>query len=123
MTRTPQELADQVVRLRGYMGYFKQRMEACITTLQRTRMDLQKIVTLEKKPDVDALAALAVNRIEAIVNAPAGVRLDVEAVEAAPELLGKLALVMYFETEADKDELVAAIHMIKPGMRAVSIEP
>lgn len=122
MTRTVEELQQQVTRLRGYMGHFKNRMEGCITTLQRTRIDLQKIIKLEKKGDVDDLATVAANRIEAVINAPAGVRLDVEAVEASPELLEKHAVVLYFETQADKDELVAQIHLSKPGMRSVDID-
>lgn len=127
MTRTVEELQAQVMRLRGYMGHFKHRMEDCIATLQHTERDLRTLQAAALA-DPNCMAAVkerfetAISRIGAVVSAPPGVRLDVEAVEAAPELLGKHAVVMYFETAADKDELVAAIAIGKPGMRSVDIK-
>lgn len=48
-------------------------------------------------------------------------RADAEAIAAVPELKGKNAVVLYFETPEDRDELVALIKQEKPGMRAVNI--
>lgn len=48
-------------------------------------------------------------------------RPDAAAIAAVPGLAGKNAVVLYFETEQDREELVAAIHQAKPGMRAVKI--
>jgi hypothetical protein len=125
MTRTVEELQQQVIRLRGYMSHFKNRMEGCISTLQRTSRDLSILLSEESKQmPIAELRGVLTNaraRIEAVVSAPPGVRLDVEAVEAAPELLGKHAIVMYFETQEDADEIAASIQAAKPGMRSVAI--
>lgn len=48
-------------------------------------------------------------------------RPDATAVNAVPLLVGKKAVVLYFETELDRDELVALIHEAKPNMRAVNL--
>jgi len=48
-------------------------------------------------------------------------RLDQEALDASPELRGKNAVVLYFETDADREEFVALVKLAKPGMRAVNI--
>lgn len=48
-------------------------------------------------------------------------RPDAEAIAAAPTLKGKKAVVLYFETEQNRDELVALIQEAKPGMRAVNL--
>lgn len=48
-------------------------------------------------------------------------RPDEEAIAAVPELRGKRAIVLYFETDADRAEFVALIHEAKPGMRTVKI--
>jgi hypothetical protein len=127
MTRTLEELQAQVARLRGYMGHFKHRMEDCIATLQHTQRDL---LTLQAAAlaDPNCTSAVkerfvtAISRIGAVVSAPPGARLDVEALEATPELIGKRAVVLYFETDADRDELTAAIAREKPGMRSVNLE-
>lgn len=52
------------------------------------------------------------------VNTP---RADAEAIAAVPELKDKHAVVLYFETDGDRDELVALIQQAKPGMRAVNL--
>lgn len=51
----------------------------------------------------------------------AKLRPDYEAIAAAPQLRGKKALVLYFETDQDVDEFTALILEAKPGMRAVKI--
>lgn len=126
MTRTVQELSEQVTRLRGYMSHFKNRMEGFLSTLQRTNRDLTALLAPEAKQtsleDVRSTLANAQKRIEAVISAKPGVRLDVEAVEASPELLDAHAVVCYFPTAADKDEFVALMKEAKPGMRAVSID-
>lgn len=48
-------------------------------------------------------------------------RIDGAAVAATPELASKLALVVYFENEQDREEFMAAIHEAKPNMRTVKI--
>lgn len=48
-------------------------------------------------------------------------RPDAACLAAVPELKGKNAVVLYFETPEDRDELVALIHVAKPGMRAVNL--
>jgi len=39
-----------------------------------------------------------------------------EAARQVPELADKLPLVLYFATEADRREMVDAVHAFKPGM-------
>ena len=48
-------------------------------------------------------------------------RIDQKALDATPELRGKNAVVLYFETDADREEFVALMKLAKPGMRAVNI--
>ena len=48
-------------------------------------------------------------------------RLDAEAIEAAPVLADKKALVLYFETDADRDEMVELMRPIYKGMRTVRL--
>ena len=48
-------------------------------------------------------------------------RSDAECLAAVPDLKGKNAVVLYFETPEDRDELVALIHEAKPGMKAVNL--
>lgn len=48
-------------------------------------------------------------------------RPDADALNAAPALVGKKAVVLYFDTERDRDELVALIREAKPNMRAVNL--
>jgi hypothetical protein len=116
MTRTVDELTAQVARLRGYMGHFKNRMEAYIVLAQHSRRDMERVLYDFK--DLPAPAKekieMAIARIKDVMNAKPGVRLDVEALEATPELIGKTAVVIYFETEADRDELVLAMKATKP---------
>lgn len=127
MTRTVEELQQQSVRLRGYMSYFKNRMEGFLSTLQRTNRDLNTLLSPESAqlPIEEVRNALknAKSRIEAVVSAKEGVRMDVEAVEASPELLDAHAVVLYFPTKADADEIIAQIQRAKPGMRSVDITP
>jgi hypothetical protein len=48
-------------------------------------------------------------------------RPDAEALAAVPTLRGAKALVLYFPTDADRDEFVALIHEAKPNMRSVKL--
>lgn len=48
-------------------------------------------------------------------------RADAEALAAVPELKDKHALVLYFLTDADRDEFVGLVHEAKPGMRTVKL--
>jgi hypothetical protein len=49
------------------------------------------------------------------------IRPDAAALNAAPELTDKSAVVLYFETPADRDEVVELIQLAKPGMRPVNL--
>lgn len=125
MTRTVEELQQQAVRLRGYLNYFKERMEGFLSTLNRTNRDITLLLAPESKQlsieEVRNTLKNCQSRIEAVTSAKPGVRMDVEAVEASPELLDAHAVVMYFPTKADADEVIATIKMAKPGMRSVDI--
>lgn len=48
-------------------------------------------------------------------------RPDAEALNAVSDLRGKNAVVLYFETDADREEFIALIHEAKPGMRTVKL--
>jgi len=48
-------------------------------------------------------------------------RPDAEAIAAVPDLKGKNAVVLYFETDQDRREFVALVQEAKPGMRAVNL--
>lgn len=48
-------------------------------------------------------------------------RPDQLALDAVPDLKGKNAVVVYFNTDADREEFIAALHEAKPGMRSVKI--
>lgn len=48
-------------------------------------------------------------------------RPDAEAIAAVPQLKDARALVLYFPTDADRDEFVSLIHEAKPGMRTVKL--
>lgn len=48
-------------------------------------------------------------------------RPDAEAIAVVPQLAGKQAVVLYFETDQDRREFVALIREAKPGLRAVNI--
>lgn len=37
------------------------------------------------------------------------------------ELIGTVPLVLYFGSEADRDEMAALVHNAKPGMRAIKV--
>lgn len=52
---------------------------------------------------------------------PAPSRIDAPAIAAAPELVGKKALVLYFETEADRDEMISACKAALPNARTVKV--
>lgn len=127
MTRTVEELQQQSVRLRGYMSYFKNRMEGFLSTLQRTNRDITVLLSPESKQlsieEVRNSLKNAQSRIEAVVSAKEGVRMDVEAVEAAPELLHAHAVVLYFPTKANAEEVIATIKLAMPDMRSVDITP
>lgn len=48
-------------------------------------------------------------------------RPDQDALDAVPALKDAKAVVLYFPTEADRDEFVAIVQEAKPGMRAVNL--
>lgn len=48
-------------------------------------------------------------------------RPDAEAIAAAPSLRDKKAVVLYFETDADRDEVVELLKQVHPDMRAVNV--
>lgn len=48
-------------------------------------------------------------------------RPDAQAIAAVPELEGKKALVLYFQTQQDADEFAELIQAVKPGMRTVQL--
>ncbi len=48
-------------------------------------------------------------------------RPDAEAIAAAPELAGRKALVLYFETDEDMAEVVAMFREVKPNVRTVKV--
>lgn len=51
-----------------------------------------------------------------------GKRVDADAIAAAPELADKKALVLYFETDADRDEMIEACRAAMPGARTVKVQ-
>jgi hypothetical protein len=57
----------------------------------------------------------------AILAGRAAPRPDAEAVAAAPSLKDKKAVVLYFATDTDRDELVEALTAAYPDMRAVNL--
>lgn len=52
---------------------------------------------------------------------PPAARPDSEVLQAVPQLADKKAVVLYFETDEGRDEVVAAIQAMQPNMRAVNL--
>jgi hypothetical protein len=67
----------------------------------------------------DYLVGLGVTISAALANREP--RVDQEAIDAVPALRDKKAVVLYFETDEDREGFVRAIHVIKPGMRSVNL--
>lgn len=45
------------------------------------------------------------------------IRPDAEALNAAPELRGKNAVVVYFDTDTDREDFIQLLLQANPGMR------
>lgn len=50
-----------------------------------------------------------------------GKRIDQEAIDAAPELKGMKALVLYFNNDQDRDEMIEACKQALPNARTVKV--
>lgn len=71
---------------------------------------------------MDAIGAILLEaRREQQMTTVGGKRLDQEAVDAVPELAGKKALVLYFNSDADRDEFAVAVQKWKSSARTVRI--
>ena len=58
---------------------------------------------------------------EAMTSKLTGERIDAPAIAAAPELAGKRALVLYFETDEDRDGMIEACRAAMPNARTVKV--
>lgn len=103
----------------------RDRLRAALELIAEGTICAELFPTLDIEKDVwelRAKTALTVSR--AVLEHQPAAQTDLaddEAIAAVPELKGKNAVVLYFNTPEDRDELVAAIHKAKPGMRAVNI--
>lgn len=82
----------------------------------------QASIVMEGTPHPELAEALRIGadeiaRLQGIIDRlPAEGRPDAVALKAAPELIGKHAIVLYFNSDADRDEFVLAIREAKPNM-------
>lgn len=77
-----------------------------------------RFVDPDPRRTLEALQASIARARDAALERP---RPDAEALAAVPSLRGAKALVLYFPTDADRDEFVALIHEAKPNMRSVKL--
>lgn len=117
---------NKAVEKGGHYSFSQGIWAECIDRIEILEAPANEVIKLAQADSVDTTALLNAylkrderqRRELAKLNARlAQARPDAEAVQAVPALAGKKAVVLYFETDADLDEMVAALRAAKPNMR------